>query len=207
MKIIFGLLLCLCAVVSIFSQTVKTTADLKQELKTLKERERYRIEYYKSQTKIYVAMAHLIPGKIRGDGDVFFTGNFSFAGKELKEDAQTFELNFFSDGYDGERFSINRLLIVLVDGVRMDFGEGKREAYVVRTGGSQMSASRRNPNEFDSLSSSYNREELSFKASREQLEQIGNGKQVEFLLGDFPAVMTDESKQMLKNLLLLSHKK
>jgi hypothetical protein len=206
MKIICGFLLCLCAVVSIFSQTVKTTADLKQQIKTLEERERYRIEYYKSQTKIYVAMAHLIPGKIRGDGDVFFTGNFRFDGKELKEDVQTFELKFTSGSYDGQRFLTNRLLIVLVDGVRMDFGEGNREAYVVSTGGSQMSASRRSPDEFDSLSSSYNREELSFKASREQIEQIGSGKQVEFLLGDFPAVMTDESKQMLKNLLLLSHK-
>lgn len=207
MKIICGLLLCLCAVVSIFSQTVKTTADFKQQIKTLKERERYRIEYYKSQTKIYVAMAHLIPGKIRGDGDVFFTGNFHFDGKELKEDVQTFELKFISSGYQGERFLTNHLLIVLVDGVRIDFGEGARQSGVVRTGGSQMAAERRSPNEFDSFDRSYNREELSFKVSREQIEQMSNGKQVEFLLGDFPAVMTDETKQMLKNLLFLSQKK
>lgn len=184
MKILL-LILLLLSTSFVFGQ--KTIDQLKSETKNFRNNKRFEIEYDKFKDKSAVSFSSFsVLSTERGGGIIYFGLSFSYDGETLKSSPEKYNLFFLSSG-SVWRFLKNRNLIFLLDAERLPFGEGAHNGRIV--------SSRR---------SSGVSESVTFSITRKDLERLVNSKETEFQLGSFTGKLTDEHKQMLKDMLKLS---
>jgi len=111
------------------------------------------------------------------------TAAFGFKGTRLNEQPH-FGFIFITDSADW-RFLKDHKLYALIDGERLELGEGQHDGDVYLGGV---------------------KEEMIFELTREQLEKFANGKSVEIQLGGFPRKLKSEQIEKLKTLLSLAPK-
>jgi len=203
---VFGFLL---AVVAGAQQNPTTPAgdsgvDIAASLKQLKNREKLVLKYDKFKDYTVVACKpfdllttgeHMAVGLAQGMGRgpygrgpaVTFPSRFElsaafgFKGAKLNDEPK-FGLIFISGGADW-RFLKDHKLYALVDGERLELGEGQHDGNVYLGGVS---------------------EEMIFDLTREQFEKLANGKSVEIQLGGFERKLKSGNLERLKILLSLA---
>ncbi len=111
------------------------------------------------------------------------TAAFGFKGTRLNEEPK-FGFVFITDS-GGWLFLKDHKLYALIDGERLELGEGQHDGDVYLGGVS---------------------EQMIFDLTREQFEKFANGKSVEIQLGGFPRKLKTEQIEKLKTLLSLAPK-
>lgn len=177
--------------------------DVAASLKQLKNRDKLVLKYDKFKDYTVVACKpfdllttgeHMAVGLAQGMGSgpsgrgpaVTFpsrfelSGAFGFKGVKLNDDPK-FGLIFITGGADW-RFLKDHRLYALVDGERLELGEGQHDGNVYLGGVS---------------------EEMIFDLTRDQIEKLANGKSVEIQLGGFERKLKSGNLERLKILLSL----
>ncbi len=203
-KLLLITLLVSCFSVLAFAQaeslTSKTVEELKQQAKTFKDRRKYEIRYdkFEDQTLVRFSGNNLVTSgeqfgamlgtAMRGSSSLssipilLLGAGFVFTGDALKEAPKDYLIYF---DYSGESWAFikNSKLIFLVDDERIQFGEGQVDGTIKKQGGV--------------------REIIGFKASKDDLLKIGNGKSVELKIGSLARKLKPEQAQMFSNVVKL----
>lgn len=179
----------------------KTLENLKQQAKSFKDRRKYEIKYdkFEDQTLVRFSGNNLVTSgeqfgaalaTAMGGGSslssipiLLLGAGFIFTGETLKESPKEYVIYF---DYSGESWAFikNSKLIFLVDDERIQFGEGEVDRTIKKSGGVN--------------------EIIGFKASKEDLLKIGNGKSVELKIGSLARKLKTEQAQMFANVVKLS---
>lgn len=199
-------LLIFCFSILTFAQaentTPKTIEELKQQAKNFKDRRKYQIRYDKfedmsiarftgnnlvtSGEQFGAALATAMGGRssLSSIPILLLGGGFIFTGDTLKESPKDYVVYF---DYSGESWAFlkSSKLIFLVDGERIQFGDGEADRSIEKQGGVK--------------------EIIGFKASREDLLKIGNGKSVELKIGSLERKLKPEQAQMFLNIVSLGN--
>ncbi len=159
---------------------------MQAEIKTFRNNKRFSVEYDKFNDRSNAKFASFsIYSTVRGGGIIYFGLSFTFEGNKLKSNADKFNLTFWSSG-SAWRFLKDHSLIFLLDDERFPYGEGVHDG---RTTSNRIAIVA---------------ESVSFSITKEDVEKIANSKKTELQLGTFVGALTDEHKQMLKDMLVLS---
>ena len=180
---------------SVFCQT-KTVKELEQQKKQYKNDKRYLVMFDKFEDQTIVrcigfnlvsnmagALSIMAAGRQGAQPTMIFLGaGFIFNGDTLKETAADYFIIF---DYSGEewQFLKKSKLIALVDGERIQFGDGEAVRDVQR-GGSVT-------------------EKIGFKVSREQLQKLSTAKTIEIKIGNYIKTLKSEYMDMFGNVLKL----
>lgn len=182
--------------------TSKTIEELKQQAKSFKDRGKYQIHYDKFEDtsiarfsgnnlvttgeQFGAALATAMGGRssISSIPILLLGGGFLFTGDALKESPKDYFIYF---DYSGESWAFlkNSKLIFLVDDERIQFGDGEADRSIKKQGGVK--------------------EIIGFKASKEDLLKIGNGKSVELKIGTLERKLKPEQAQMFLNIISLGN--
>ncbi len=181
------------------STTSKTVEELKQQTKSFKDRRKYEIRYDKFEDLTLARFSgnNLVTsgeqfgamlGKAMGGSSdprgipvLLLGAGFVFSGDTLKEAPKDYLIYF---DYSGESWAFlkSSKLIFLVDGERIQFGDGEVDRTIKRQGVTEI---------------------IGFKASKEDLLKIGNGKSVELKIGSLARELKPEQAQMFSNIVKL----
>jgi hypothetical protein len=168
------------------AQEVKPAPDLKQKTKTFQNNRRFSVDYDKFKDSTHVSVG---PFNIGSDSEYVFSNarlgmqaDFFFSGQVLNDFVQDIYLVFHSGGRK-LRFSDHRDLFAIVDGQRMELGQGERSSDVLRGG---------------SVS-----ETLIFKVPTDTFNKIANAKAVEMKVGPTELKLKDEHLIAFRDLLSL----
>ncbi len=173
----------------------KTVKELEQQKKHYKSDRRYMIQYDKFEDRTLVralgfnlvstmagAMSIIARGGMGAQPTMIFLGaGFMFSGDTLKETPNDYFILFDYSGAEWQFLKTSKL-IALVDGERIQFGEGEALRDVGRGGVS---------------------EKIGFKVSREQLQKLASAKTVEIKIGTYTTPLKTEYMEMFGNVLKL----
>jgi hypothetical protein len=199
--LILGLCFLLCCASTSFSQA--NALDVSQKLKETKGRDKIILKYDRFKDYTVVACKpfdllttgeHMAVGLAQGMGggpygrgpaitypsQFQLSAAFGFKGTSLSGEPK-FGLIFISGGSDW-RFLKDHTLYALVDGERLELGEGSHDGNVYLGGVS---------------------EEMIFNLTRDQFEKLANAKSVEIQLGGFERKLKSGNLERLKILLSL----
>jgi hypothetical protein len=180
--------------------TPKTIEQLKQQSKNLKDHRKYDVSYDKFDDMSVVRFSGnnlvtsgeqfgaMLGTAMRGSSSLsnipilLLGAGFIFNGDTLKESPKDYYIYF---DYSGESWAFikNSKLIFLVDGERIQFGDGEADRTIKKQGGVS--------------------EIIGFKASKDDLLKIGNGKSVELKIGSLARKLKPEQSQMFLNVVSL----
>jgi hypothetical protein len=205
MKKLLTITLLICGLsFSVFAQTEnsasKTVEDLKRQTKGFKDRRKYEVSYDKFEDQTLVRFSGnnlvtsgeqfgaMLAGAMGGRSSpsvvpiLLLGAGFVFTGDVLKESPKDYLIYF---DYSGESWAFikNSKLIFLVDDERIQFDEGQVDRTIKKQGGV--------------------REIIGFKASKDDLLKIGNGKSVELKIGSLARKLKPEQAQMFSNVVKL----
>lgn len=165
---------------SVFAQE-KTIED---KIKTFANAKRFQISYDKFKDKTTIQFGWFnVSGSKENQSNAFFLSfgaAFAYAGQAPAQ-PENYTL-WFSSSTSKWAFLDRRHLIFLVDGERIDIGDGNRSGKV--SSGRYVSVT----------------EAMSYVISATVFQKIANGKSVEFQLGKFTAALKAEHTQMLKDI-------
>ena len=202
-KLLMITLLIFCFSVLVFAQTENTTPktleDLKQQTKSFKDRRQYEVRYDKFEDLTLVRFSGnnlvtsgeqfgaLLGKAMAGSSDprgvpmLLLGAGFIFTGDTLKESPKDYLIYF---DYSGESWAFlkSSKLIFLVDGERIQFGEGEVDRTIKKRGVAEI---------------------IGFKALRADLLKIGSGKSVELKIGSLARKLKSEQAQMFSNIVKL----
>ncbi len=188
--------------VAAFGQTAptKTVKELQQQTKSFNNKHQYKVTYDKFEDRSTVLCrgydlvgvmqgfaAAMAQGMGRGRGapvtpSVFFGAAFQFPSETLTQPVKDYYLLFAYKG-EGWEFLKTSKLIIIADGMRMQFGSGEADRNVNRSG---------------TVS-----EDIEFLVSRAQLEKLAASKSVEIKIGNFVKTLKPEILEMFANVLKL----
>jgi hypothetical protein len=202
-KLLITTLLSFCFSVLAFAQTEnmtpKTPEDLKQQAKTFKDHRKYEIRYDKFEDMTVARFSGnnlvtsgeqfgaLLGKAMAGSSDprgvpmLLLGAGFIFSGDTLKESPKDYIIYF---DYSGESWAFikSSKLIFLVDGERIQFGDGEADRTIKKQGVAEI---------------------IGFRASKDDLLKIGNGKSVELKIGSLARKLKSEQAQMFLNIVKL----
>jgi hypothetical protein len=206
MKKLLTITLLICGLSSlVFAQTEnltsKTVEDLKQQTKSFKDRRKYEIRYDKFEDQTLVRFSGnnlvtsgeqfgaMLAGAMGGRSSLsvvpilLLGAGFVFTGDTLKQSPKDYIIYF---DYSGESWAFlkNSNLIFLVDDERIQFGEGQVDRTIKKQGGVN--------------------EIVGFRASKDDLLKIGNGKSVELKIGSLTRKLKPAQAQMFSNVVKLA---
>ncbi len=172
----------------------KTVKEIEQQKKPFKNSNRYTAIYdkFEDQTVVrcfgfnlisnLVGALQIVAGGTGTQPSMIFLGaGFHFPGDTLKESVEDYFILF---DYSGEEWQFLRKskLIALIDGERVQFGDGEAVHDTTRGGVS---------------------ERIGFKVTREQLQKLSEAKKVEIKIGNYATPLKPEYMQMFGNVLKL----
>lgn len=166
------------------AQNTKPSTDLKQRIKTFKNRGRFSVSYDKFKDITDVSVGPFAISPVRSSV-VAMDADFFFGGQTLQEDVTAIHLVFtsYSAYRTGEwTFGEHRELYAIIDGERMELGEGSWKSHI---GG---------------LSS----ESIIFTLPIATFRKIAEAKLVELKVGSVELKLKDEHLIAFKDLLSLT---
>lgn len=178
--------------------SVKTVKEIQSQAKTFRNGKRYAISYDKFEDRTLVsfsgfnmigfgesvamAIANSSPnGRTAKASSLALGAGFVFQGDTLKQEPADYFIYFYYSG-DDWKFLKSSKLIALVDGERIQFGDGDADRDVKYSGVSEL---------------------VGFKASKEELQKLSQAKSVEMKIGNFVRVLKPEHLQMFGDILKL----
>lgn len=175
------LLTLVCPLVMAAQSPGVTTEQLKERTKTFRNNKRFSVEYdrFKNLTHISVGPFRVEDGLVSG---LSVEAWFTFKGTTRPAETTTVYLTVSRYG-SGWAFLDDRRLLAIIDGQRLDFGEGDRESSVRRGGVS---------------------EALYYDMPFERFEQVANAKSVEMRIASKEFTLKDEHREAFRDLISLA---
>jgi len=171
--------LIICVVISmLFSVSVQAHSALKEKTKNFKNSKRFAVTYDRFKDRTWVRVGPFIDR-------LSISASFTFEGESQSAPVSEITLIFYSYSSDW-RFLNNRDLYVIVDGERMDLGEGARSGSVT--------------SRYRSVGVT---ETLVFAVPFTVFEKFTNAKSVEFKVGPIETSLKDEHLTAFRDLLSL----
>lgn len=199
MKNLFFISILLICSITVFGQSEKNVKILEEQTKKFDKHRYYQIRYDKFDDQTYVkfvgfnltstgeSFAEALGKSMGGMGSgsslsyLMLGAGFIFKTDTLKENQQDFFIYFIYSG-DRWKFLKNTNLIMLIDGERVQFGEGEADRDVTRNGVQEI---------------------IGFAVNKDTMVKLGKAKTVELKIGNVVKKLKDEHFEMFQNIVKL----
>lgn len=163
--------------------------QFKQQISGFRNKSKFSAEYDKFTDQTLVSVGPFFIGnskrRLRSATELYMSARFEFPGTNPNGTSKSFALVFRAHGVHWE-FLERRHLYAVIDGERLDLGEGSHDGDVRRVGVSEL---------------------LIFEVPAETFQKLANARLSDLKIGNFELTLKDEHSEAFRNLYSLSTNK